>query len=145
MTYWPAVCDALEAVFKTAAPANTPVWQGQRRNETKDYVVVGWDAEVDAGSFSFERSRIGNDLLIETGDIRCAVVCQTGARTADNVRARAFALVSALMAAVAADQTFGGVLPTGSTSSCSVEVVTNSGSQGVAQRLDLIVTYTTPF
>ncbi len=143
MTYWPAVCDALEAVFTAAAPANTPVWQGQRKNETRDYVVVGWDAEVDAGSIAFERSPLGNTLLTETGSVRCAVVCQTGARTAENVRARAFALVTALMAAVADDQRLG-VLPAASTVTCSVEVVTNSGSQGVAQRLDLIVTYTTP-
>lgn len=149
MSWWPRVVDALEALW-TPTPSLL-VGKGQRPNNAAggDHLVVAWDGDpaggaMDIGTVTFEPSPVGNHYLLEVGTIRCALVCQDGAGPMTAVRDRLFALLSTLTAAVAADQTLGDLLPQGSTVTVSADVVGSVGDRGFAQRLDLIVTYTTP-
>lgn len=145
MIRWPLVHAALIELW--SGIADLDVWDGPAINQSvsRDYVCVGWDEDgQDIGSFTTERSELGNTFLVETGAIRSSLIAQDGGRRPGATRTRAFALAERMALAVSADHTLG-VLPQGST--CSVEFVVNtpSGSQGLAVRLDLITTYTAPF
>lgn len=145
MTYWSAVSDRLVTLFQAAVPAGVVVFDGARGNINggRDIICVGWDDDDDAGSVAFERGDVGNHSLTETGTVTCLLVCQSGTdlRT---TRQRAFSLLQLLADAIAADQTLG-VLPAASTCSVAADVRAQRGERGVAQILNLQVTYTTPF
>ena len=106
-----------------------------------DYVTVGYVDNEQAGSYSQVQDPNGFQY-VETGTVRSQLNCTTGDTDLAGMRARVFALVDAVEAAVRADRRLGVLSPAG-TSELVVDVLSLQNSAGTAQQLTLTLHYQT--
>jgi len=106
-----------------------------------DYVTVGYVDNDQAGSYTQTQDPNGFQWQ-ETGTVRSQLNCVTGDTDLPGVRARVFALMDAVEAAVRADRRLGVLSPYG-TSELDVDVLSLSNSSGTAQQLTFTLHYFT--
>lgn len=142
---WPLVVERLVALLPTLDGwASVRVFDGPPvTSETPEaYCTVGFVVDEDAsGGFEHELSRDGF-FLFETGTVRCELVTQTGAVDLPSMRARGFALVDQITAAITADHTLGVLSPDG-TATLAVDVQSEQTTAGAVQRLPFTLRYFT--
>lgn len=140
---WPKVVNRLVSLLPTLPGwSQVAVYDGPpvTADAPADYVTVGFVLGEDFGG-SYEQARgLDGSVPEESGTVRSEVVCLTGDVDLPAVRARAFALVDAWEASIAADQTLG-VLAPSSTSALSVDVAPAQTTSGAEQRLTVTLTY----
>lgn len=147
---WPSVKAALLELLPGLLPT-VPGWSGGvvyngppvTRDAVPSFVTVGFVVGEDFGG-SYEQTRNGEagwqGALEESGTVRCEVVCSTGDVDLPTVEDRAFALVDAWDALIAADETLG-VLPVSSSASLAVDVQPAQTDKGAVQRLTVTLSY----
>ena len=106
-----------------------------------DYVTVGYVDNEQAGSYNQVQDPNGFQY-VETGTVRSQLNCTTGDTDLAGMRARVFALVDAVEAAVRLDRRLGVLSPAG-TSELVVDVLSLQNSAGTAQQLTLTLHYQT--
>jgi len=106
-----------------------------------DYVTVGYVDDDTAGDYNQTQDPNGFQY-VETGTVRSQLNCVTGDTDLPSMRARVFALMDALEAAVRADRRLGVLSPAG-TSELDVEVLSLSNENGTAQSLVFTLHYQT--
>jgi hypothetical protein len=112
------VLTALVTIFQTAVGSPVPVYDGLPATASADlaFVVVGDDGDpagggTPAGTVTQARGvdRI-DGRTTESGDVTCALICQTGDDDLPGLRVTSRTLMAALEAAVRADRTLAGVV-----------------------------------
>lgn len=112
------VLTALVATFQAAVGTTVPVYDGLPATASADlaFVVVGDDGDptggdTAAGTVTQQRGvdRI-DGRTTETGDVTCALICQTGDDDLPGLRSTSRTLMAALETAIRADRTLGGVV-----------------------------------
>ena len=106
-----------------------------------DFVTVGYVADDQAGSYTQTQDPNGFQY-IETGFVRSQLNCSTGDTDMPGMRARVFALMDAVEAAVRLDRRLGVLSPAG-TSELDVDVLSLQNSAGTAQQLTFTLHYQT--
>lgn len=118
----PATLNALVALWTAAQPTvmfvDAVTLSGEEGKTVADNigrrVIVGGDPESDVGvTFDREWAAIGRVRMIESFDIPCHLECVSGDEDATALRTAAFTLLDALSAALAADNTLGGLVAQG--------------------------------
>lgn len=142
---WPVLyARLLELLPSLPSWGDVPVFDGPPVTGAtpEAWATVGFaQLEDSAGTYLTDRSSI-DGLIDETGSIRCELVARTGVVDIASVRARVFALLDELGAAMRADQTLG-VLSPGSTTRLEVDVIPIQDSTGAVQRVAFNVSYLT--
>lgn len=110
------VLTALVATFQAAVGTTVPVYDGLPATASADlaFVVVGDDgdpasADNPAGSTTQTRAERMDGSTTESGDVTCALICQTGDDDLPGLRTASRLLMLALETGLRADRTLGGV------------------------------------
>ena len=143
-TQWPLIVARLLALLPTL-----PGWSGVTvidgplvsADVPTDYVTVGYVADDQAGTYNTTQDPNGFQY-IEVGTIRSQLNCSTGDSDLVGMRARAFALIDSLDAAIRADRRLGVLSPAG-TSELEVEVLSMQNANGTASSLVFTLLYQT--
>lgn len=142
-TRWLTVHDRLIETLKTLW-WDVAVFEGRAvtGDAPTDYATVGYvPLEDSGGDFSHSPHSDGWGTR-ETGSVRGELVVQSGDADLRPLRVRAFGLVDQLEAEIRRDQTLG-VLPAGSTTRLTVDVLPSQTTAGAAQRLTFSLEYET--
>jgi hypothetical protein len=123
-----------EGVYVSDGPMNT-------RADPVDTAMVGHVVDDTAGSFTQEH--LDDFSVAETGSVRVALTCKTGADSLPLMRIRVFELLNALDIHLRGDQTLGDVLSPNGTVLLASENVQSVVGSGVAQTVIADVAYTT--
>lgn len=144
--WWPVVqARLLELVPTFTGAADFTVYDGPRTTDTdaRKRISVGYsEADETGGSFEVADTAV-TSLRQESGTVLCEVVSWSGDDELPTHRAAVLAVFDDLDAAVRLDQQLG-VLPQGSTSSLSADLVPARDGKGTKQRLIVTVSYTAP-
>lgn len=112
------VLAALVTIFGTAVGTTASVYDGLPATSAADtaFVVVGDDGDPTSGDTpagTVTQARMLDRIdgrTTETGDVTCALICQTGDDDLPGLRSTSRGLMAQLEAAVRADRTLGGVV-----------------------------------
>lgn len=108
----PAAISALITILDNALGSDVQVHDGKPETaETPDWVAVAYDPTSEtAVEFDREWASIGAQRLEEHYDVLCTLRSGSGDEEIIDRRARAFALLDAVTAAIAEDYSLGGVV-----------------------------------
>lgn len=118
------------------ALAGVPVYDGPPVSQAADLdqVLVGNDGDVDSDTmsdFSQEWVDLAQTRRVESGEIICAVVAQSGSTDLGVQRDRAFVLLAACEDSLRADQTLGGTVFSALLTSGSAHPLQNSAGSAM--------------
>jgi len=143
-TQWPLIVARLVALLPTLSGwSGVTVIDGPlvSADVPTDYVTVGYVADDQAGTYNMQQDPNGFQY-IEVGTVRSQLNCSTGDADLVGMRARVFALIDSLDAAIRADRRLGVLSPAG-TSELEVEVLSMQNANGTAQSLVFTLMYQT--
>ena len=110
------VIAALLTTFQTAVGTSVPVYDGPAPDDAlaqTQFLLVGDDGGEEAGeAATLTQTRVERTLTYvttESGDVTCAVVCQSGYDDFPGLRTSSRTLMQAVEARLALDRTLGGV------------------------------------
>lgn len=140
-----AVIDALVALAKTTtagAVYDGPVVTAAVPN---DFLVIGGTEDPDDEPSSFDQSwnGLGNKGKVESGEVTCAVLVDTGDEDVKVARDRALAILGEVETKVRNDPSLGGVLSGGWCQVSGGRHVQRLNSQGLYVRITFTVAYQT--
>jgi len=141
---WPLVVARLMVMLPTLPGwAGVVVYDGPPVTDDApiDYVSVGHVDNDTAGTYTQTQDPNGFQY-VETGAVRSQLTCISGDTAPAATRARVFALMDAVEAAVRADRRLGVLSPAG-TSELDVDVLSLQNSGGTAQQLTFTLHYQT--
>ena len=142
---WPDVLDGLLAILPALPEfAGVQVSDGLPTTVDKpqDWVTVGFVTDEGAGRF-VQLADPSGFATQEEGDVRCHLAANAGDADPRLARARAFEIVAAWQAALKADPTLGGRLPSGSVLALEAQVEAVQNRAGSATALLITVNYST--
>lgn len=145
-TAFPLMVDAVVTRLKAASSlSGVRIFDGAEVDFSypKDAIGIGHDgsigeSDIQAGYFSDDPLNFGDNHL-ELGTISCSLWAQDGSTDIKTQRTRAFALLSAVDAAIRTDQTFSGVCFYSILSASTVRY--EQTQQGSAVVIDFSITY----
>lgn len=135
-----ALSDVVSAILSIlqAEPvmSNCPVYDGAPVSESKvvNMVTIGDDAdpESEAGNtFSQDWLDLAQTRRMETGEVVCAVVANSGSTDLSTQRETAFTLMGTVDARLRTDKTLGGVVMVSSVTTGSMRSFQNSAGSAV--------------
>lgn len=138
---WPVVHARLLALLRASWP-DVEVYDGPVvTGDVPNWFCTVGGAENEDSAGNFTQTKAGSGWQTEeTGGVRCELVAFDGGVNLSVVRVEAFALLDVLEQAIRDDQTLG-VLPKGSTTELTVDVVPRQNKAGSQQRLPFTVNY----
>lgn len=145
-TQWPLLAARLVSLLPTLSGwSAVEVFDGPpvTGDVPGDYCTVGYVEDDTAGTYTDDLGDFGNAFSTENGLVRCQLVCGTGDVDLPSMRSRAFGYLDTLRAALRSDPT-AGVLPAGSTTALTVDVLSSQNQAGSAQALVFSITYQCP-
>lgn len=140
---WPAVYAwELAALPTLPGWSDVAVYDGPpvTGDDPEWYVTVGWVNDPEAGTWQRQRAPSGMEML-EEGDIRSTLTCQTGDVDLASMRTKAFDLINEFAATVEVDRSLGGILPPQSEVSVAATVQSIQNPQGSAQSVTFALHY----